>query len=385
MRKGSIRKRGAKYQLTIDTGVDDSTGKRRRHYSTHQTEEEAERALADIMAQIDRGTYIKETNDSVADFLDEWFRVSRRHYRENTAYVYGRYLEMLRPMLPEIKAKDMKKLHAEELINRLLQRYKPSTVRYCKRLLSTAFKRGVDWEIIGKNPFVGVKVTGGDRDYTVWNPEEAHQFMTSVKSRCKNPSYFVAFLLALSCGMRKSEILGLRWENVDIDRRLIYVKESLHQNYITGERYVSKPKSKAGNRAIWLDDMTADELRKHKEARPQLVPPKDFVCSTADYNTLHQRNLTQVLYRIIKDEGLPRLRFHDLRHTHASLLLSAGISPKVTQERLGHARIETTMNTYSHVLPSLQQEAADKIGELLKPVGSPSAFSSAERSADRSE
>jgi integrase len=385
MRKGSIRKRGAKYQLTVDTGVDESTGKRRRHYSTYQTEEEAERALADITAQIERGTYIKETNDSVEAFLDEWFRVSRRHYRTNTAYVYERYLEMLRPMLPKIKAKDMKRLHAEELINRLLEKYKPSTVRYCKRLLSTAFKRGVDWEIIGKNPFTGVKITGGDRDYTIWTPEEAHQFMVAVQRQARNPSYYIAFLLALSCGMRKSEILGLRWENVDIDRRLIYVKESLHQDYTTGERYLSEPKSRAGNRAIWLDDMTADELRKHKEARPQLVPPKDFVCSTFDYNTLHQRNVTQVLYRIIKAEGLPRLRFHDLRHTHASLLLSTGISPKVTQERLGHARIETTMNTYSHVLPSLQQEAADKIGELLRPTGRPLAVSSAERLADRSE
>lgn len=366
MKKGSIRQRGDKFQLTIDTGVDESTGKRRRHYSTHKTLEEAERTLADITAQVEKGTFIKETSQSVEEFIDEWFRVSRRHYRENTAYVYERYIEMLRPYMPKIKAKNMKKLYAEEMINRLLERYKPSTVRYCRRLLSTAFSRGVVWEVLAKNPFQGIKIAEEPRNYTIWTPEEVHTFLTAAKENCKNPSYYIAFVLALTCGMRQSEILGLRWENVDMDAKLLYVREGLHRNYKTSEKFLSPPKSKSGNRSIWLDDITADELAQHKKARPPAAPPNDFVCCTHDHKTLHHRNLTQVFYRIINANELPRLRFHDLRHTHASLLLSTGISAKVTQERLGHARIETTMNTYSHVLPSIQKEAADKIGEILK-------------------
>ena len=367
MRKGSIRKRGDRYQVTVDTGIDEATGKRRRHYSSHKTKEEAERTLAEITMQVSKGTYVKETSHSVEQFIEEWFRVSRRHYRENTAYVYERYIELLRPYFPKIKAKDMKKLHAEEIINRLLERYKPSTVRYCKRLLSTAFARGVTWEVLAKNPFQGIKVAEEPRNYTIWSPEEVHRFMFAARENCKNPSYFIAFLLALSCGMRQSEILGLRWENVDLENRLLYVKEGLHRNYKNSTKFLSQPKSRSGNRAIWLDDVTVDELTQHKEARPPMAPPNDFVCCTHDHKTLHHRNLTQVLHRIVNANELPRLRFHDLRHTHASLLLSTGISPKVTQERLGHARIETTMNTYSHVLPSLQKEAADKIGEILKP------------------
>jgi integrase len=377
MAKGNIRKRGAKFQVTVDTGVDERTGKRRRHYSTHKTEAEAQRTLADILDQLERGTYIRETTETIYDYLQEWFKLTRRHYRPNTAYTYERYLEMIKPFLPDIKAKDLKKLQAEEIINALLERYKPSTVRYCKRILSTAFKRGVEWEKIAKNPFQGISIKEPHRDYTIWTPEEIHRFMDAVRTRCEkhngNWSYYVAFMLALHCGMRKSEILGLRWANVDLERRQIYVRESIHQDYTTGEKYVSEPKSKAGNRTVWIDETVADELRLHRDRLQDLPPaPKDYVCCTKEYKPIYPRNLTQSLFRTIKAEELPQLRFHDLRHTHASLLLSAGISPKVTQERLGHARIETTMNTYSHVLPSMQAEAADKIGELLAPKDSPS-------------
>lgn len=386
MAKGSIRKRGNKYQLTVDTGVDEKTGKRRRHYSTYRTESDAQRALVKIIEEVEKGTYVKETNETVYDFLAEWFATSRRHLRPTTAYVYERYLSLMESYLPAIKAKDLKKKQAEEIINALLNDYAPSTVAYCRRLLSTAFNRGVDWEVIVKNPFKSIPIKQPKREYTVWTPEQIQQFMATVQQSCEsrrgNWSYYVAFMLALHAGMRKSEILGLRWSNVDIANRMIYVREGMHQMHGTGEKYISEPKSLASNRAIWIDDIIADELCRHlerqKEKRAELpLPPNDYVITTNEFNPIHPRNLTQALFRAIQSAELPRLRFHDLRHTHASLLLSTGISPKVTQERLGHARIETTMNTYSHVFPSMQQEAADKIGELL------SAKPSAERLAVR--
>jgi integrase len=370
--KGSIRQRGNKYQITFDIGIDPATGKRRRHYASFTNERDAQLALAQISAQIDNGTYIDETTDTVQAFVADWLAKTSRHLRPNTLYVYQRYLALLEPFLPKMKAKDLRKVHVEELFNALLERYKPSTVAVCKRLLSTAFARGVEWELITKNPFKGVSIPQEKSDYVVWTPAEANRFLDAARYSCEynggNWSYYLAYVIAIRTGMRKSEILGLRWSNVDIDNRAIYVRESLHELYGKGEKYVGGPKSKAGLRVITIDDELADELRRHAKRGPTLppAPPNDYVITTIDgQRPIHPRNLTKAMVKIIDAEKLQRLRFHDLRHTHASLLLSTGISPKIIQERLGHAKLSTTMDTYSHVLPSMQREAADKISELL--------------------
>lgn len=374
MAKGSIRKRGNKYQITVDVGVDPTTGERKRHYETLPTHADAERKLAEIIRQVEAGTYIKETDKTVHEFLTEWLDLTRRQLRPTTEYVYRSYIKLLEPFLPKIKAKDLNKRQAESIISSLADRYKPSTVTVCRRLLSTAFNRGIEWEIIVKNPFKGIRIKQERKEYVVWTPEQVATFLDAVRYSCEhnngNWSYYVAFCIAIHAGMRKSEILGLRWSNVDLANKQIYVKESIHELYGKGAKHVDDPKSKAGRRTIIIDDTLATELERHKSRQQKEevatpLPPNDYIITTSQLKPIHPRNLTAVMYRIITAENLPRLRFHDLRHTHASLLLSAGVSPKVIQERLGHSNIQTTMNIYSHVLPSLQQEAADKIGEML--------------------
>jgi integrase len=376
--KGSITKRGNKYQITVDIGKDPLTGKRRRHYETFNTKKEAETALAEIVAKINKGQYVDETDQTIYEFLSEWLDINSIHLRPNTEYVYRNYLKLLKPHLPQIKAKDLTKRQAEALITNLLKHYKPSTVAVCKRLLSTAFNKGVEWEIIAKNPFKGLRIPQEKKEYTVWTPEQINEFLSAVREKCENSngnwSYYTAFMIAVHTGMRKSEILALRWQNIDFENRLIYVKESIHELYNQGKKFVGQPKSKSSNRAIAIsDDLIHELIRQYnrqlnaatKKGTELPHPPNDYVITTADFKPIHQRNLTRVMYNVIEENKLPRIRFHDLRHTHASLLLSNGISPKVIQERLGHSKIDITMNTYSHVFPSMQQEAADKIGRLL--------------------
>jgi integrase len=375
VRKGSIRKRGDKYQITVDVGVDPATGKRKRRYGSFKTESEAKAAVDEIVTQVERGTYVHETDKLITEFLAEWLEATKSQLRPTTEYVYRRYLKLLHPFLPPIKAKDLKPKQAEELLAKLGEQYKPGTVSVCKRLLSTAFNRGVSWEIIAKNPFKGVRIRQEKPTYTVWTADQINAFLDAVRYKCEhhngNWSYYTAFMIAVHTGMRKSEILALRWSNVDIDGRQIYVRESIHELYGQHRKHVDDTKSKAGNRAIWIDDDLADELnaqlaRQRKKDEQMPAPPNDYIITTAQFRPIHPRNLTQMMFRTIEAEKLPRIRFHDLRHTHASLLLSTGISPKVIQDRLGHARIETTLNIYSHSLPSMQKDAADKIGALLK-------------------
>jgi integrase len=370
MNKGSISKRGDKYQITVDVGRDPLTGRRKRRYGTFRTKKEAETAIAEIVADVNKGTYVDETKSSLVTFLEDWLNATSRHIRPTTEYVYRRYIKLLSHHLPNVKAKDLTKLQAEALINNLLTHYKPSTVAVCKRLLTTAFKKGVEWELISKNPFSGIKVAQDRQEYSIWEPEEVERFLNYVRDTCENNkgnwSYHVAFMLAIHTGMRKSEILALRWENVDFNERAIYVKESIHQLYGQGEQYVGKTKSKSSRRTILISDKLAAELIKHKKRQANVLPPpKDLVVTTKEHRPIHQRNLTQAMYRALMNAGVPKIRFHDLRHTHASLLLANGVNPKVIQERLGHAKIDTTMNIYSHVFPSMQREAADKIDALL--------------------
>ncbi|MEH6941614.1 tyrosine-type recombinase/integrase [Bacillus sp. JJ722] len=380
MAKGSIRRRGTRYQITVDVGIDEFTGKRKRHYESFDSEKEAMIALEDIKRKVDAGTYLKETDDTFEEFMRNWFSSNKRMLRQNTLYTYERYLNILYPYLPVINAKEVTKAHAESILEKLSEKYKSSTVAVFRRLMSTAFNYYIRKEVVAKNPFHGIRVKRETRNYTIWKPEQVATFLEHMRTRGANRhgnrAYYMAFQIALRTGMRKSEILGLRWQNVSLDDGMIFVRETLHQTNSNGEKFVAPTKSKAGMRSVAIDKTLVEELRNYREyqldqarekdAEQLIQAPNDYVITTVDFNTMHPRNLTSILFKAIKETGLPRLRFHDLRHTHASLLLANGISAKVIQERLGHARIETTINTYSHLFPSMQVEAARKIDELFE-------------------
>jgi integrase len=378
MARGNIRKRGNKYQVTVDIGKDSLTGKRKRHYSTHPTRQEAEKARTKILFEIDNGLLTAENKQSISEFLHDWIKTASRNLSPTTEYVYKGYIKMLEKFLPNINAADLKRKQAEFIINDLLQKYKPSTVKVMKRILSTAYNRGVDWEEIDRNPFKGIKIRQEYREYTFWSAEEVKTFLSIAKERAEkpgcNPCYYIAFMIAVNTGMRKSEILGLRWENIDFEKCLIKVRESIHDLHGKGEKYTGRTKTRASRRDIALPKSLVDVLLTHKEYQQNLASekdisykaPSDYVITTNELTPIHQRNLARILYDIIEASDLPKIRFHDLRHTHASLLLANEVNPKVIQERLGHSRIDTTLNTYSHVFPSQQREAADLFDSLMK-------------------
>jgi integrase len=366
MAKGNIRKRGNKYQISIDVGKDPVTRKRKRHYSTYDSEQEAQAAINEI---IKNGSI-----RTVLDFMGEWLTITSRNLSPNTEYVYRKYIKMLEPYLANIYLHEMKRKRADLLINELLKKYKPSTVSVCRRLLATAFNRGIEWEEIEKNPFKGIRIKQDYSEYTVWNPEEIERFLKFAKDRSKthtgNPSFFAAYMLAIHTGMRRSEILGLRWENVNLEERVIRVKEAIHELHGEGKKYTGYTKTRASRRLIAMPETLVQVLREHKTYLDSVDPAKvNYVVSTKKLGPIHPRNLTSAMQEIIKTADLPRIRFHDLRHTHASLLLANGVNVKVIQERLGHSRIDTTLNTYSHTFPSQQREAADLFDSLMKNDG----------------
>lgn len=194
---------------------------------------------------------------------------------------------------------------------------------------------------------------------TTWSAEELRHFLKSIQG----DRLYAAFLLAATTGMRRGEVLGLRWRDVDLAAARVSIRQTLIT--IGYELAWSTPKTDRGRRNVALDPTTVEALRAHRaqqlEERLLLGPSfrdDDLVFCQPDGAPIHPDSLCGLFERFAKRASLPRIRFHDLRHTHASLALTAGVHPKVVSERLGHADIALTLNTYSHAIPALQETAA---------------------------
>ncbi len=177
---------------------------------------------------------------------------------------------------------------------------------------------------------------------------------------------------AIYTGLRRSELLALRWSHIDLDLATLSVVETLHQLH-NREFVFRQPKSKKGRRLVALSPSLAILLKEHKQKQEldrmmlgKLLLPNDLVFSNPDGSPLQPDGITKAFTRIARSIGLYGVRFHDLRHTHATLMLCQGIHPKIVSERLGHSSIAITLDTYSHVMPGLQEAAAQRFDEGLR-------------------
>ncbi len=180
--------------------------------------------------------------------------------------------------------------------------------------------------------------------------------------------------MALTGGLRQAELLGLRWADVDLSGAVLHVRKQVYR--MDGEWHFTEPKTKAGRRTISLSGMAVEALRERRLAqnkerlRAQTWADNDLVFSNGVGNPIEKDNLLRRSFApLLERAGLPHIRFHDLRHSAASMMLAANVNPKIVQERLGHSSISTTMDTYSHTLPSLQADAAEKMDRLLAAQG----------------
>jgi len=202
-----------------------------------------------------------------------------------------------------------------------------------------------------------------------WGEHEINQFLEAAK----DSPYYALFYTALFTGMRRSELLGLKWDDVDFIMSQIYVSRSLH-HLKDGSYIFTEPKSAKSRRTIALSPSTTLLLKEHYEKqkleRAMLGIPLtdgDLVFSHLDGKPLRPNTITRAWEMLCARAGVKVIRLHDARHTHASIMLKQGIHPKIVQERLGHASIQMTLDTYSHVAPGLQEAAALRFDELVTP------------------
>lgn len=208
-------------------------------------------------------------------------------------------------------------------------------------------------------------VTPPKRVRTDFEPLTGEQAKTFLKAAVGD-RYEALYVLALTTGMRQGELLGLRWEDIDLDRGVLRIRRALMTGY--GKQTYEAPKTAKGRRAVALTPTAVAALRRHRNGCQDDGP----VFRNRVGGPVHPKNLVDRSFRpLLKRAGLPQIRFHDLRHTVATLLLGKGIHPKIVQEMLGHANISITLDTYSHVLPNMQAGAVDAMQDVLRDDNEP--------------
>jgi len=336
---------------------------------------EVERKLAEARGDAARGTVTDDKNLSVGEYLDSWMNDAVRGTVRESTYTRDKYLltNHIKPSIGRIKLKNLNALHLQSLYReRLDSGLSGSTVQKMHHVAHKALDQAVKWELIPRNPANAVKApTPTQKEKRPLSAPEACKLLDAARGDRLEALYE----LAIQTGMRQGELLGLRWEDVDLDGQSLRIRQTLtRKGHDSGGAYgVGEPKTKKSRRNVRLTERAVEALRSRRarQAEEKLRAGASYQDRSLVFagerggiinpSNLRNRSFTPLLAKA----GLPRITFHDLRHTCASLLFQRNIHPKFVQELLGHASVAITLDTYSHMLPGMGGEAADAMGEAL--------------------
>lgn len=377
--KGHIRKRGkAAWSIILEMPREADGSRRQKWHTVHGTKKDAERELARLITEIETGAYVEPTKFTLAELLERWLV---DYARPNVAgKTYERYAEIVRktliPALGHHPLTRLQPLHIQAFYSDMLENGKKNgkgglsaqTVRHYHRVLHKALRDAVRWRLLARNPADAVEAPRVVRkEMKVLDASQVGHLLES----SKGSRFYVPIVLAVATGLRRGEILALLWEDMDLDAGILTVRRSLEHTK-AGVKF-KQPKTAKSRRMVALPEMAIAPLKRHREEQAlqklmlgPVYQDTGLVCTEADGRMIIPDHLTRVFPSVVKRAGLPPIRFHDLRHTHATLMLQLGIHPKIVSDRLGHSTINLTMDTYSHVMPQMQEEAARKLNDVLR-------------------
>jgi integrase len=362
--------------VVVDLGPDPATRKRRQKWhSGYRTRREAERARTEILSGLDHGTYVEPSPLTVKEFLTQWLESSRPRVRPTTWASYERALRChILPTLGELPLQRLTPATLNALYVKLLvtksqrgEPLSPKTVRNTHIVLRRALQDSVRWNLVPRNAADLADPPRTSRvDMRVWSAEQLRTFL---EVSVEHPLH-VAWFLAGTTGMRRGEVLGLRWRDVDLDAGRLAVTRAI--TTANNQIIVTEPKTARSRRSIALDTATIARLRQHRKGQLETrllmgaaYEHQDLVVAEPDGSPIPPDRLSRQFERELRKGGLPVIRFHDLRHTHATMALAAGVHPKVVSDRLGHANVSITLDVYSHAVPAMEAAAAEAIAALV--------------------
>ena len=390
-RSGQITQRGERTWLVrvfmgSEKVVDSNTGEPKLNPKTgkpvinnkyhnktiHGSKKDAQAYLNKVLRERDTGTYIEPSRIQLNEYLDEWLdSVAKPRLRDRT---YRQYQDMLRLYirdhlghlpLNKITPMDVQRVYSILQEKGLAAR----TIRYAHAVLNSALAQAVKWQFLVRNPVEHVELPRQQKqEMKALSQDEFMQFLEVAKTN----KHYVLFMLALNTGMRPEEYLALQWKDIDWDNERLSIQRTLVRR---GESWeFAEPKTARGRRLVPLPKHLVQALRTHKKSQTEdrLAAPdyedNGLVFASEGGQPLYHRNVVRRHFKpLLKKAGLPNsIRLYDLRHTHATILLREGVNPKIVSERLGHASVALTLDTYSHVLPDIQKEVVEKLDALFK-------------------
>ncbi len=363
--EGSIHKRkDGRWCASISVGL----GKRRHFLG--KTRPEVAAQLVAALSDRDKGILVTSPRQSVRKFFTAWLVAVQPSLRPRT---HVRYEELVRlHVIPDIGSSTIASLTPQRL-QRLytvkLQELSPTTVNHLHAVIHKALSSAVKWGVASRNvaDFVDPP-RAAPRAVTTLTSDEARALLTAAAGSRLEALY----VLAVTTGMRQGEILGLRWRDVDLDHGMVQIRGSMQALKGVG-LHIAEPKTAGSRRHVMLSQRPIEALRRHRvgQAAERLRiganwEDNDLVFANEVGRPIAAGNLLRRSFEpLLKRAGLPRIRFHDLRHTSATLLLGQGVHPKIVSEMLGHSKITTTLDLYSHVTPTMQREAVQAFDAIL--------------------
>lgn len=360
---------GVRWTARVSLGLDPLTGKQRQKRLSAKTKRELDGKIAETIAN-DRAGHQPDSALTVAAFLDRWLETITPRLRQSTLRVYReRVTGFIVPAvghkpLGKLSPADVQRLHA-----RILEAGRaPATAAAVHAVLRSALNDAIRWGLITRNVCSAVRAPRPNTpEMQTWSAE---QVAVALRAAEGDP-YACLWRLALTTGMRRGELLGLRWTDVDLENRQLTIRHTLVQG--KGRAWESgTPKTEKGRRSIAISDADVAALKAHRiqQREWELAAPiwhndAGLVFTERTGRPVHANKLAMRFGKLIERAGLPRIRFHDCRHSHATLLMESGIHPKVASERLGHSKIGMTLDLYSHVTENMQRDATDRLARLI--------------------
>ena len=361
-------------------GLKETEERRRETKVGFATQKQCQAAMNKLLVAVEQHAYAAPTKASVREYLTkEWLPAVKATIRPSTYNSYVQHVEChIAPHIGSVKLAKLSGSQVNALYAELAETGKkdgktglsPMTIHHVHSCLHKACKDAVRWGHISRNPLDAAdpprKKGDGTREMRTWTKEQLKAFLESVADERLSPLWHT---IAMT-GMRRGEAIGLRWSDVDLENGRLSVRRALIP--INREVVVSEPKTIKGRRVIALDPGTVEVLK--GQASRQLDEQKKWdeawvetglVFTLENGAALDPESVSRYWRQAVKKAMLPTIRLHDLRHTHATLALQAGVHPKVVSERLGHATVSITLDTYSHAIPAMQEEAAALIAGLV--------------------
>ncbi|MFF3819328.1 tyrosine-type recombinase/integrase [Streptomyces bluensis] len=365
---GTITKRkDGRYQCAVYVLQPDGT--RARKFAYGKTWQECDTKRRELLAKVDQGVPVPTRSAKLSEWLPYWLdNVIKPRRKLSTYDKYEAHVRLY--LVPMLGAKRLESLGAADVRRFLVRLEKDTTAATAKeahRVLRSALSSACREELITRNAAKLVEPPRTDnRELKPWSLDETLDFLAASR---RDPLY-AAFVLAIAMGLRRGEIVGLRWSDVDLDSRVLYVRQQIQRR--RGVLYDDDPKSRR-RRAVPLPALCIAPLRWHRMRQAaarakagERWQESAYVFTTRTGRPVEPRNLYRSFTRVAQSAGLRVIRLHDARHGTATLLTAAGVAPRVVMEILGHSQISITMDVYTHVVQDTQREAMSHMDRLLR-------------------